>query len=175
MARSFRTVMRGGRSVRATLWTAWASTITSLSAAETCALILVQNAALTALAPFTVVRTRGFFGVRTDQLSADESYDASLGWSVVSFPASAVGVTAVPCPISDQGSDAFFVYETLMGRFNFGDATGSPPQTLTWVQYDSKAMRKVTEDERVVVTIENSAASNGAIVHHQARMLIKLH
>ena len=175
MARRFRTVTRGGRQVRATLWTHWIETITNLPAIDTAAVINASNAALVALAPFTIVRTRGLFCIRSDQAVADESYAAALGFVVVSAQAIAIGVTAVPTPFIDLGSDYFFVHEMLMGRFEQVTAAGFEANTLTCKHYDSKAMRKVTEDESIIAVISSDSLGSGVTVHHAARMLIKLH
>ena len=175
MARRFRTVTRGNRQVRESLWLGIATTITNLSAANTAFRMNALNAAALALRPFTVVRTRGFLGVRTDQLSSDESYDVSMGHAVVSSQAIAVGITALPTPQTDLGSDLFYVFETIMGRFQFGDATGSPPNSLVGMSYDSKAMRRVNDDQDIAFVIENSSVSSGCTVHHVCRTLIKLH
>ncbi len=137
------------------------------------ALINSFNAATLATRPFTIVRVRGFFGIRSDQISTDEDYDAALGYAVVTDQASAIGVTAVPTPHTDQSSDMFFVYEALMGRHRTQSAVGFEENALTWMHYDSKAMRKVNDDQDLVVVIESSAISVGTQVHHTARLLIK--
>jgi len=80
--------------------------------------------------------------VQSDQVLADEEYDASLGYAVVSDQASGVGVTAVPLPEDDRGSDLFFVYETIAGSLEFDTAVSSREAGVS-KYYDSKAMRKV--------------------------------
>ncbi len=176
MARRFTRPRGRLGSRRETMWIQVQPGIQNLSAAVTPVLITQLNAAALALRPFTVIRTRGFFGVRTDQVSASESFDASLGYSVVSDQAAAVGVTAVPTPESDRGSDLFFVYESIMGRFNFVSAVGMEGNILQSMQFDSKAMRKVNDDQTIVSVIESSTASaTGPTVHDSARILIKLH
>ena len=160
---------------RQSLWLFVDTSITNLVTASTAALIGSLNAAALALRPFTVVRTRGFFGIRSDQIVTSESYDGALGYSVVSDQASAIGVTAVPTPETDRGSDFFFVYESLMGRFQDQTSAGFHDNALTWTQFDSKAMRKVDEGSDLVITIESSALGTGQTIHHSARILIKLH
>ena len=68
------------------------------------------NAAALALRPFTIVRTRFLVSVVTDQVAADELVLGALGMAVVSDQAVAIGVTAVPTPITDMGSDLWFVH-----------------------------------------------------------------
>jgi len=99
-----------------------------------------------------------------------------LGFAVVSDQAVAVGVTAVPTPFTDKGSDLFFVYQQLVGRVGTGTgvaAAGVITEIGRFVEYDSKAMRKVNEGQDVVITVENEIA--GCVLTHSARMLIKMH
>ena len=166
---------RGGRQVRETEWAFVAPTNTTIGAASTAVLIGVANAALLLRRPFTVIRMRGFWHVRSDQSAASEDWGCSLGWSLASDAAVAIGVTAVLTPIVDQASDGFFSYETLLGRVDVASAIG-----ITEVgkssQYDSRAMRKCEPDDMSpVLVIETPAITSSAVVAHQARMLIKLH
>ena len=63
--RAFRT--RGGRQVRESAWIGFDNTITALGGGgSVAALILSLNATALAFRPFTIVRTRGFFGIRSD-------------------------------------------------------------------------------------------------------------
>ncbi len=90
-------VFRGGRSVRETLWVDVGHTLdTQLSASATAALINSGNAALFALAPFTIVRVRGVWLCRSDQSAATETFAGSLGYAIVSQQAVAVGISAPP-------------------------------------------------------------------------------
>ena len=176
MARKSGFIRRHGRMIRESTWLNLGAAITNLSGPSTAVLGGSLNAAALALRPFTVVRTHGFFGIRTDQIAADESYDAAMGWAVVSDQAVAVGVTAVPTPMTDLGSDLFYAHRILMGRFEFASSVGIRPDMLTpWVHYDSKAMRKVDGDQDVIFVLETSAVSSGCTVHDAARFLIKLH
>ncbi len=177
MARKSGFVRRNGVIRREVFWIAVTPTDTALGAASTAALINVGSAGLLAIRPFTIVRTRGFFHVISDQLSAAETYGASLGIAVVTDQASAVGVTAVPTPDTDRGSDRFFVFEDNVGRVILNTAVGAeyaagPAQTRF---YDSKAMRKVDTQDDIVVVIESMAIGSSAQVKHGARMLIKIH
>ncbi len=175
MARKSGFVRRNNVMRRATAWIEVVPTSTSLSAASTAALVSVANAALLAARPFTVVRTRGHIYVRSDQQIASEAWGASIGWCTAEDAAVAIGVTAVPTPITDMGSDSFFAYETLGGRFTFGDASGLM-EAGAQLAYDSKAMRKCEDDgTSPILVMETSALASSAVIVHQARMLIKLH
>ena len=169
---SFRAAVRQRRE---SLWLSIDPSSTTLAAASTAVVINLFNAAALALRPFTIVRTRGYWFVSSDQAAASENYGASLGYCVVSEQASAIGVTAIPTPETDRGSDLFFVHETLYGSFLFADATGFSDISGLTASYDSKAMRKVNEDEQMNVVLETPAIASSGVVLHAARMLIKLH
>jgi len=167
--------VRGGKSVRETSWVFVDPTVTQLAAANTAVIVGISNAALLALRPFTVIRVHGFFGISADQATADESIAAAVGYSVVSDQAGAIGVTAVPTPFTDLGSDLWFVHQIMMARTEFQSGTGVNFNTVRGGAYQSKAMRKVNDDETIAITIETASTSSGLFVHHAARMLIKLH
>jgi len=176
MARKSGFVRRGGVMRRETLWLGIAATDTALGAATTAAIINSAPAGVLALRPFTIVRTRGLLNVRSDQISADETFGAALGFSVVSDQALAIGVTAVPTPVTDQGSDMFFVYEEVLGKFSFitgvGFQSGGADQCR---YYDSKAMRKVNDNQDISFAIESQSVVSSGQVLHSGRMLVKLH
>ncbi len=173
MPRSFTRTIRGRqRQVRETSWLFLPTVEATLGGAPTAALITTFNAAALAIRPFTIIRTRGIIGVRSDQSGATESFIGDLAMSVVTNQATLVGVTAVPTPLTDKGSDMFFVYEQVISRFQQGDATGQM-LNMTSIQYDSKAMRRVNDDQDLAVVVENEL--NGCVIVHSGRMLIKLH
>ncbi len=166
-------VFRGGRNRRESLWIGFVTSETSIATASTAVLAFVLNAAALAQRPFTVVRTRLFWYVRSDVVTGGEEYGGALGMCVVSDQAEAIGVTAVPTPVTDIGSDLFFVFEQQYGRFG-GTQVEEVGQRK---EIDSKAMRKVVEDESVILTLESGpgAVSASMVSVIGGRMLIKLH
>ena len=130
-----------------------------------------------ALRPFTVVRTRGVMFIRSDIEAADEQQWMSYGSCVVSDQASAIGVTAVPTPVTDMSSDLWFLYESIVNSFTFVSATGFDGSSGKMIQYDSKAMRKVQEGEDLITVDELAAStiSEGAVFSVTERQLFKLH
>ena len=125
--------------------------------------------------PFTIIRTHLIVRVVSDQLAATETAIAAYGLCVVSDQSVAIGATAVPTPVTDAASDAWFVHQWLMAGFNF--VTGAGFESDYGHQYiiDSKAMRKVSEDQDVIGVAEFSAAGDGVIVTSMGRLLIKEH
>ncbi len=168
-------IRRSGGMRRQSVWIPITPTDTTLAAASTAVLFAGLSTAALALRPFTIVRTRGIFWVRSDQLGASEDYMASLGAAVVSDQALAIGVTAVPTPETDRGSDLFFLYESAAQGITIFSSVGHSGFEGNFLQFDSRAMRKVNEDEDVAMSIETAPISAGAQVLKAGRMLLKLH
>ncbi len=172
--RAFRKGAAAIRTARETMWIFLQLTENAIAGGQAAVLSHSLNAAAKALRPFTVIRTRGIYYLRSDQISAQETFAASIGLSVVSDQASAIGVTAVPTPETDRGSDLFLMYESLHGEMAFTTGTGFR-DVGTIIQFDSKAMRKVNDDQDLVMTQETTAYSAGVITAVGARILLKLH
>ena len=168
-------IQRAGVMRRETSWSAVTATRTTL-VAGTPVLFTGFGADTLAQRPFTIIRVRGYGHIASDQIAASEGYMAHIGLSVVSEQALAIGVTAVPNPVADRGSDLWFVYESFASRILFGDATGFNDGAGVSRTWDSKAMRKVEEGQDVAWVEENEAGTfGGAILTRVGRILIKLH
>ncbi len=168
-------VLRGGRNVRETAWLGGSYTINVIASASTATLVTSLNAAALALRPFTVVRTRGLLSLVSDQTGADEDQAIGFGIAVVSDQATAIGITAIPTPTTDNASDLWFVYESLFSKFIFISGIGVTSPTVMERVIDSKAMRKVDVGEDIVDVLESSGGSGGVRVLQFNRTLIKLH
>jgi len=127
-----------------------------------------------ALRPFTVIRTILDVRVESNQAAASERQIAAIGLAVVSDQAVAIGITAVPTPITDLGSDLWFLHRSLMNGFVFGDATGFISSVGQVFHEDSRAARKVNGDQDVILVVENGLAT-GSVISSIGRMLVKLH
>ena len=132
------------------------------------------NAAALALRPFTVIRSHLEIYVESDQEAASEQYIGAVGMCVVSEQASAIGVTAVPTPIIDLGSEYWFLHQMYMGSCNL-QAAGIINDNPDRLSVDSKAMRKVNESEDLLIVAEFSGIGSGQSVLIAGRFLVKLH
>jgi len=168
--------IRPGRAQRRqTLWLESTEFSTTLASAGSASLVSTLNAAALALRPFTVVRSRGFMFVESDQSAASEYFSVAYGQTVVTEQASAAGIISVPTPALESASD-WHVYARSQGLFVLGDATGFVEVGAERsVQIDSKAMRKVDVGEDLVIVLENAVTSSGSIIRSFVRVLIKLH
>ena len=82
----------------------------------------------------------------------------------------AVGVTAVPIPITDMGSNLWLLHQLM-----YADQSGLIDTQLPATQYsvDSKAMRKVEVGQDIIVAAETAAIGLGVRIIVGGRMLIK--
>ncbi len=169
---------RGGHAVissrprRLTEWLARDGQVASVAmSANTVVLDATLDAAEKAKLPFTVVRTIGRLFVISDQAAGAEDQVGAIGALVVTDTASALGVTAIPDPVTDGDSDVWFLFKHFSGS-----SSGINTGRMGWgVDFDSRAMRKVQEGEDIAFVITNQSTSFGLRYWWQVRMLIKLH
>ncbi len=170
---------RGAAAIRQSRLTQWLEfpPIRSSFSITGAALFFTLTDVEKALRPFTIVRTRILVGIVSDQSIASEVQIGAVGMAVVSDQAEAIGITAVPTPITDMASDLWFVHQLLFNEFTFLDATGFQDQSMRQYAIDSKAMRKVQDGEDVILSAESSssAGTGGFTLAIGGRILVKLH
>ena len=139
--------------------------------ANTFQLTTSLTAAALAKRPFTITRTIGSLYVRSDQVAAIEDPFGALGMMVVSEKAVATGATAVPDPVTQAGSDEWFVYQTF---YVGGNSTANAGRDWAVYHFDSRAQRKVQDGENIVVVLANANTAHSVTFIQNFRMLIKL-
>ncbi len=176
MARSFHGLRsRMIRSGRKTFWFSGSIVHTTLASASSAAIQTSLNAAALSLRPFTVIRTRGVWGFSSDQTAADEDQEVAFGSIVVSDEAVAVGITAVPTPVEQDGSP-WIHFDMAFQRLEFLSSVGVVPDMMPQrYVIDSKSMRKVEEGQDLITVIQNSGTSEGTNVATYVKTLVKLH
>ena len=165
-----RGVSRGAR--RLTSWADIPITQASFTAVGG-TILLALTTAEKAKRPFTIVRTHIELMIATDQLIADEIQLGAFGGCVVSDQASGVGVLAVPTPVVDAGSDLWFLHQVVMNDFTWNSEIGFDANGGQHYHLDSRAMRKVNDDQDVLFIGELAAASQGFLMTVGGRLLIK--
>jgi len=168
-------ILRGGAMRRESLWFFLTEMLTVLPAANSVALINSLNAAALSLRPFTVVRSHLNWFVKSDQTAALEIQQVGLGMAVVSDQSVAIGVTAVPTPFTDLGSDLWLLHSVIASGFTFISGTGVQAPGGINREIDSKGMRKVEDGQDLIACLENSGQGNGTSNLVMGRILIKLH
>ena len=175
MARKSGFVRRNNVMRRATEWVGISEAGTSLVAANTAAIVNSGNVPLQTLAPFTIIRTRISWHCRSDQTGADEDYQVALGFAVVRQSAIAAGIASLPTPFTELGDDGWWLHHIITSRFEFVTGTGFNPDAGIFEHVDSKAMRRVSDGENIVMILENSSLGGGSDNLTAGRVLIKLH
>ncbi len=169
MARKSGFIYRAGQRRRETQWLDSPIGVFTTMGSAQAVLLASLTTVEKALRPFTIVRTRGWLSVRSDQQAAVENFAMGFGIAVVSDQAVAVGVTAVPTPTTDDESDAWYIHRIVQST-NVVDAGAS----ILGLELDSRAMRKVEEGYDIAMSIENPLAT-GVVVSAYVRTLVKLH
>ena len=134
--------------------------------------VLLLDQSLTSVdTPETIVRVRGVFDVQSDQAATDERPFGAFGFGIVSQKAFALGATAISGPYSEAAWDGWFVHQYWFAPFSFRSAVGASYPNQRY-EFDSKAMRKLTPDQKLVVMVENRSTV-GMRFNLGFRMLIK--
>ncbi len=144
MAREFTRTRR-----RRTHWTSLNSTLVTVTATQS---TLLASAAGSHEGE-TIVRVRGFLRATLDSADAVTSgFLCAYGLGVVSSAAAAVGVGSIPTPLTDASWDGWLLHRFFSCRF--GVAAISDGSGDVMLELDSKAMRKITEEETLVMVAE---------------------
>jgi len=174
MANRHRMIRGQSRHVRETQWIGISPADTTIAAASSSVLIASLSAAALALRPFTIIRIHMGCWFSSDQIAASEVWGGAIAQLVVSEAAATAGVASIPTPYTEQGSDSFMLWHEEHGQIGFGTAVGFQ-EMGRGVQIDSKAMRKVNNDQQFVLVAETPSISNSLEVITSGRFLIKLH
>jgi len=137
----------------------------------------VGNGAQATVDGVTVIRTRGLIELTISAATAGlDGYAGAFGIAICSNDAFAVGVTAVPTPISDVAWDGWMWHQFFSVHAPAAfQATGTGPYATT-IEIDCKAMRKINVGETLYMAVE--ATEIGACVltvRADTRILSKLH
>ncbi len=160
---------------RQTVWSGVVMTETTITGGTGAVLLTGLAAAGLALRPFTVIRNVGIIYITSDQVANSETQAVAYGAAVVSDQAVAIGITAVPTPITDIQSDLWFTYQMAVNATQVASSIGMGFAAGTAYQFDSRAMRKVEEGQDLITVIETAGISDGVVVRGQERILFKLH
>ena len=156
--RRFSSVQQGGRR-RTPNW-GWAGiipaapTTVSASSAVLIGTFVLDNDGIDE----TFLRVVGGIQIASDQAVASESPIGAIGMCVVTDVAAALGITAVPDPVSEIADDVWFWYVPFALSLQFSDATGLQPNFGIWFPFDQKGKRVVHSGSTVAIVAANSSA-----------------
>ena len=171
-----RRAVRGSRFTRgprrATDWSASLPEVSGTTVAGSTATLLQSFTPI--VGGETLIRTRGLVTIRSDQFAASENMIGAFGMCIVTDQAASIGITAIPHPATDAAWGGWFVHFFYSQQMRFGTGVGFDPNAVVQYPIDSKAMRKVDEDETLAVVVEN-AGSEGIVITSSVRILSKIH
>ncbi len=169
MARSHRVFTRGPR--RLTNWIGPADQEYVTVSAGTKVIIASLDPDVANMVRPTIVRTRGNVSIKTNVATA-LTFVGAFGVGVVSNDAFAAGVASIPGPFSDADWHGWFVWRSF-SYSQIESGTGANVwQNHLNVEVDSKAMRRVSTNETVVLIAESQDDTFG--ISMPLRMLFKL-
>jgi len=165
---------RGGGKKRLTEWGigSFPTGVSALAASTKAIAVLVPAANLEPESPATIVRTRLELMIESDQSVAPEAQLGAFAIGFVNVVAGALGITALPGPVTDLAWGGWFVYQPIMQSVRATTNIGFSRWNRTY-HIDSKAMRKFESDMSMVWMIENSSATAGFNFAVGGRILVK--
>jgi len=152
---------------RRTHWTEIRSTAVTLTA---------TGASLLTITPSghegeTLIRTRGIVGLTLSAATAiTDGFFGAFGMAVVSTASATAGVASIPTPLTEAGWDGWFVHRYFDVRASI-DRQG--PQSVN-LQIDSKAMRKVNEDESIVMVVDLIETGSASLLLFAATRVLSM-
>ena len=118
------------------------------------------------------IRTRGMCSVQPTVFTADLTLGGAVGMAVVSTEAFVAGIASIPTPFTDADWHGWMVWRSFTYRLEQADNTTGRNFPDWNFEIDSKAMRKVSSNETLVIIAESQA---GAFqISTPWRVLIKL-
>ncbi len=170
-------VLPVGGQRRQTFWLATqsAAVFTNLGGSTKAITHSFTGAQVSALAPFTIVRTVGLLYIRTPvATAADEVQLGGLGHMIVTELARAAGIASIPSPVTDASDDMWYQFLYFGNSFRFVSAIGEQSSDGRVFMFDSKAQRKV-EDGMAIVSVMENIGGNALEFWVNYRTLIKTH
>ncbi len=120
----------------------------------------------------TIVRTHGLLNVFSDQVGATEHPFGAAAILVADGEQFDAGVVAMPTPYTES-DDADFFFHTYWATSLFFTANGVSSVPFR-KEVESKAMRKLKENDVVVWLIQNQSNVDGTLFSWATRIYVKL-
>ena len=165
----------GGR--RPTTWVGFADTdFTSVAANALAVIAAITEATLASFPEPTIVRIRGRIDVMINPVGANnDDVRFGVGFALISARAFAAGSGSVHAPLTNSDWGGWIWWGTGILRQRSTYSEFSSPNAAQSLEIDSKAMRKVENDQVLVCATEtlNGAGSTGVLVSAAGRVLFK--
>ena len=125
----------------------------------------------------TLIRTRGSFLAFLSTVTADlDGFEGAVAIGVASLAAVTAGIASVPTPVAESGWDGWLWHQFFSCRGATAGSLVAVPGALSFrSEIDSKAMRKLDDDDALFAVVEVTEVGNSVIqVALDTRMLFKL-
>ncbi len=120
----------------------------------------------------TIIRTRGQVSTALSVgIAGDVDVIGAYGMCIVSDNAAGIGITAVPLPFDDAAWGGWFVWRSFSMRYEFTSGVDAR-FTMQSEEVDSKAMRKVSTDETILIVAQSQVGAFD--ISAPLRLLLKL-
>jgi len=133
---------------------------------------VIIGSAVTFGASATIIRMRGRFDAFISTAAAvGDGFQGAVGIGLATSAAFAIGITAIPTPITEAAWDGW-LWHSFFGAHRGFDGSGAGAASL---EIDSKAMRKVSDEMSLFAAIEVVEVGASTLrVHLDTRLLVKL-
>jgi len=154
--------------------TAWSDGVggTGLTSLSVSGSQIVGSSVQASVEGVTIVRQRGLLNlVLLSATSAGDGFQGAVGIGLATLAALAIGITAVPTPITEQDAESWLWWHSV--SLHQGQANGTP--AIQEIVVDSKAMRKFPTEMGLYAAIEIvEIGAATASVFLDSRVLVKL-
>ena len=124
----------------------------------------------------TIVRIRGrVYCYLSAAAAVDNGFALTFGMGICTNQAFAIGATAVPSPLDEADWDGWLWHQFVYVMSPLGAPVEAPTSALFSMEVDSKAMRKLPQNQTLFVAVD--AIERGAAtvrVDFDSRVLVKL-
>ncbi len=117
-----------------------------------------------------MARNRGHVSIRLSTYAASIDYGGAFGMGVVSAEALAAGVASVPEPFTQSDWPGWLLWGSFADHFELGTASSLLPGSLQ-IPVDSKAMRKMGQNEALILVCESQVGAIEVAMHIRTLVL----
>ena len=137
--------------------------------------VILGSGSAATLEGLTLLRLRGMFTAQLRAFAAvGDGFSGAIGIGIVTAEAFAVGVTAVPLPITDVAWDGWIWWEPIQLKTHVALAAGEVG-TKVVSTVDSKAMRKLRLGDTIFAIVEVTEVGTSIIaMQFDSRILVAL-
>ncbi len=123
----------------------------------------------------TLIRVRGHVELVLRLAGASEGFTGAIGICLVTDDAFAIGITAMPTPVTDMEDDIWLYHRFFSVHAGAVTATAALARISESWEVDSKAMRKTPQGTTLAAVFEATEVGTSIIdVTFQSRLLDKL-